>query len=153
MFIKVLLVCLLAGSGWIVREEETAEDPVPVEAGSMVLMEVNSGTVLLEKDPDGHYDPAGLTKMMGAWLAAEELQPEQYVVMSDDAFRTYDHSSGVLWIDTGEAITAEDLIYASVLQSANDTTAMLAEAVSEEAVGLAVMNRMARAAAFDVEDV
>ena len=30
---------------------------------------------------------------------------------------------------------------------------LLAEAVSEEAVGLAVMNRMARAAAFDVEDV
>ena len=32
-------------------------------------------------------------------------------------------------------------------------TRLLAEAVSEEAVGLAVMNRMARAAAFDVEDV
>jgi len=32
-------------------------------------------------------------------------------------------------------------------------TRLLAEAVSEEEVGLAVMNRMARAAAFDVEDV
>ncbi|MBR2989980.1 MAG: D-alanyl-D-alanine carboxypeptidase [Solobacterium sp.] len=131
MFIKVLLACLLAGSGFIVREEETAaEDPVPVDAGSMVLMEVSSGTVLVEKNAEGHYDPAGLTKMMGAWLAAEELAPEQYVVMSDAAFRTYDHSGGVLWIDTGEALQAEALIYASVLQSANDTTAMLAEAVS-----------------------
>ena len=41
------------------------------------------------------------------------------------------------------------------LREADDLgyTRLLAEAVSEEEVGLAVMNRMARAAAFDVQDV
>ena len=131
MFIRWLLCGVLVLTGAFHPEEETAEnEPVPVEAGSMVLMDTGSGTVLLEKNSSGHYDPAGLTKMMGAYIAAEALLPEQVLVMSENAFSTYDHSSGVLWIDRGEAIEAESLIYASVLQSANDTMAMLAEGVS-----------------------
>ncbi len=136
---------LLFGGGWIhLEEEETVPDPVPVSAGSMILMDAGSGTILLDKNAEGHFDPAGLTKMMGSYIAAESLSPDQYLVMSDSAFSTYDHSTGVLWIDTGEAIEAEGLIHACLLQSANDTMAMLAEGVSgDNAAFLALMNHTA----------
>ena len=151
MFRRWLLCLVLMLGGTVHPEEESQENgPVPVEAGSMILMDTGSGTVLLEKNASGHYDPAGLTKMMGAYIAAEVLKPDQMVIMTEEAFSTYDHSSGVLWIDKGEVIEAQSLIYASVLQSANDTMAMLAESVSgNQEAFVDLMNRTAGTMGLD----
>ncbi|NCB33784.1 MAG: D-alanyl-D-alanine carboxypeptidase, partial [Erysipelotrichia bacterium] len=79
-----------------------------------------------------HLDPASLTKIMTVYLACTKLDISTAVTMSDTAFQTYNHESGVLWIKSGESMTALAAEYASLLYSANDTTAMLAEAVSQD---------------------
>ena len=63
-------------------------------------------------------------------------------------------SSGGAGIQADIKTIAAHHLFASLREADHrGYTRLLAEAVSEEAVGLAVMNRMARAAAFDVEDV
>lgn len=112
---------------------ETAASAAPaitVSAQGAALMDATSGKVLFEQSGDAHLDPASLTKLMSVYLAATSLDSQAEITMSSTAFQTYDHSSGVLWIQDGETMTAEEAEYASLLASANDTTAMLAEAVS-----------------------
>ena len=68
---------------------------------------------------------------MTVYLAMKTLtSPSQEITMSKEAFQTYDHNQGVLWIQEGETLSAKDCEYATMLASANDTAAMLAEAAA-----------------------
>ena len=115
--------------------EETPE-PEPVWAVDVstdyaVLIDADSGKVLFEKNKDTARDPASLTKIMTVYLAMKTLtSPSQEITMSKEAFQTYDHNQGVLWIQEGETLSAKDCEYATMLASANDTAAMLAEAAA-----------------------
>ena len=108
-------------------EAETEEYAVEIASEYAVLIELGSGTVLFEKGADEPGDPASLAKIMTVLIAAEELNEEDSLTMSAQAFQTYNHDQGVLWIQQGETLTVKDCEYASMLASANDTCAMLAE--------------------------
>jgi len=114
--------------------EETAEPEqewaVDISTDYAVLLDAESGKVLFEKNKDEACDPASLTKIMTVYLAMKTLAKDQPITMSKEAFQTYDHNQGVLWIQEGETLTAEDCEYATMLASANDTAAMLAEAAA-----------------------
>ena len=114
--------------------EKTPETPtwaVDVNTDYAVLLDADSGKVLFEKNKDTARDPASLTKIMTVYLAMKTLtNPSQPITMSKEAFQTYDHNQGVLWIQEGETLSAQDCEYASMLASANDTSAMLAEAAA-----------------------
>ncbi len=121
-----------------------AEENIDVTAPAAILVDRASGNVLYEKNGSTRRDPASLTKLMGLYLAVGELSDDTPITMSDAAYETYDHSSGVLWIQREETLTAKDAEYASMLMSANDTMAMLAEAVSGDAeTFVAKMNQTA----------
>lgn len=111
-------------------EEPVEEYAVDLQGNYAVLIDADSGKVLFEKNSDVTADPASLTKIMSVYLAAKSLSPEKELTMSSGAFQSYDHSQGVLWIQQGEELSAEECEYASMLASANDTCAMLAEGVS-----------------------
>lgn len=130
-------------------EEEETQEPTyvgpEVDAPSAILIDTVSGTILASKEIEAPHNPAGITKMMSVLLALEEIDMSQGITMSSEAFQTYDHSSGVIWVMEGETIPAIDLAYASMIQNANDTTAMLAEAVSgNQEAFVAKMNETAK---------
>lgn len=107
---------------------ETVTDELGLTAKSAVLIDENSGKVLYELNKDTECDPASLTKLMTVYLAALTLDANTELTMSSTAFETYSHYSGVLWIQQGETLSVSDCMYAAMLVSANDPTAMLAEA-------------------------
>ena len=108
-------------------EEQTEEYAVELATDYAVLMDAESGTVLFDKNGDEPGDPASLTKIMTVLLAAEQLNDSDTLTMSAEAFQSYSHDQGVLWIQQGETMSAGDCEYATMLVSANDTCAMLAE--------------------------
>ena len=121
-----------------------AEENVDVAAPEAILIDRASGNVLYEKNSSTRRDPASLTKLMGLYIATMKLKDDMSITMSDAAYETYDHSSGVLWIQKEETLTVKDAEYASMLMSANDTMAMLAQAVGgDQDSFVAMMNRMA----------
>ncbi len=112
-----------------VVEEETYTGP-DIHAPSAILIDEATGTVLVQKDADAHLDPAGLTKIMSVYLACLNLNETDYVTLSSEVSNSYDHSTSVIWVMEGEKIQVLDLEYASLIQNANDTTAMLADKMS-----------------------
>lgn len=139
--ILAVIAVLLLGFCLPVHAEETAEEEteetasqpvyaVDVSAPSAILIDRDSGSVLFDKNSSAHMDQASLNKIMAVYLAASTLSGSQNITMSSEAFQTYDHSSSVLWIQEGETLSVSDAMYATMLQSANDTCAMLAEAAA-----------------------
>ena len=108
-------------------EQPESSEVLDIAAGYAVLLDLDSGKVLFEKNSDVETDPASLTKIMTVYLGLEKLPSDRQLTMSDTAFQSYDHNQGVLWIQQGETLSLADCAYASILASANDTTAMLAE--------------------------
>lgn len=108
-------------------EEPVEEYAVELSTEYAVLIEAGSGTVLFDKQGEEPGDPASLTKIMTVLLAAEKLNDDDTLTMSSQAFQSYSHDQGVLWIQDGETLSVSDCEYATMLASANDTCAMLAE--------------------------
>ena len=106
---------------------ETETYAVDIASDRAVLVDVQSGTVLFDKHSTEQADPASLAKIMAVYLSCETLDANSMLTMSDTAFQSYSHEAGVLWIQQGEVLRAEDCEYAAMLASANDTCAMLAE--------------------------
>ena len=144
---KVLMMVLLVLGMFVpVRAEENTENGPEVSGQAAILVDAASGSILYKKNIDEHLDPASLTKVMTVYAALEKTDIEASLTMSKEAFATYNHDYGVLWIQEGETMTARSAAYASLLASANDTTAML----SEEAAGsvdamVPLMNQKAQA--------
>lgn len=113
------------------ENKEVKETPVGPEVLSeaAILVNSNTGKVLYEKQSHAKMYPASTTKIMTAYIALQKLDLSQEIAASSTAVAVESDSSkmGLL---VGEILTAEQLLYALMVQSANDAANVLAEAVS-----------------------
>lgn len=115
--------------------------PPSVSAQSAVLLEADSGTVIYEKDADHRLPMASTTKLMTA-LAALELSPPSRLIRIPAEAVGVEGSS--IYLTEGENLTLEQLLYALLLESANDAAAAIAIALSGSIEEFAAqMNRKA----------
>lgn len=127
------------------RTPEPSRQPPQIRAASAILADLGTGRALYESDPDQRRPIASVTKIMTALLVLERTDPANVVTVSPEAAagRT---GAGIsqLGLVAGERITVEDLLYALLLQSANDAAIALAEHVSGTVEAfVAEMNRHA----------
>ena len=120
--------------------------PPSLAATSYILIDANSGEVLVEKDADRILPPASLTKMMTSFVVTEELaygniQEEDGVRISVKAWKA---EGSRMFIQEGKTVAVGDLLKGVIIQSGNDASIALAEHVSgtEEAF-VDVMNQYA----------
>lgn len=83
-----------------------------------VLMDVRTGKLLWERNPNVKRPMASTTKMMTATLLLEKCKPDGVVVAPAGIDKVEESS---LHLTPGESITVHDLLYAMMLRSANDT--------------------------------
>ncbi len=135
-FISALIcACLLAA----VPQKANA---LCVSAHSAVLIEAESGEIIYEKDAHSRRGMASTTKIMTALCALERL-PLGTVVTVPQAAVGVEGSS--VYLKAGEKLTLEALLYAVMLQSANDAAAAVAIAAAGSIEGFAeLMNAKAR---------
>ena len=100
----------------------------PISAKSAVVIDAATGRILFEQDAHTRRGMASTTKIMTALIALESLD-EQTVVEVDPRACGIEGSS--VYLSPGEKITVETLLYALMLQSANDAAAALAYAVAD----------------------
>ncbi len=117
-------------------------DGVPsVSAKSAVLIDAESGAVLYGKDENTRRGMASTTKVMTALVALEQIALDTLVTVDPDACGIEGSS---VYLFPEEEITVETLLYALMLQSANDAAEALAYAVSGSVEGfVALMNEKA----------
>lgn len=151
-----LTALLLAGMVWILGSGLTAEAAVgaseyeiqaPPElpslmAQSAVLMDGETGRVLLGKNQDEVRPMASTTKIMTCILALENASMDDTVEVSDYAASMPDVQ---LNIRKGETYRLKDLMYSMMLESHNDSAVAIAEHVGGSREKFAdMMNQKAR---------
>jgi len=122
----------------------SAADPM-VAAPSAVLADLDTGQLLWTKEPGQQLPIASVTKIMTALLILERTDPEEVVTVSGEA-ASGGPTTGIsnLGLQAGERVRVEDLLYALILQSANDAALALAEHVAGSVEAFVeLMNRRA----------
>jgi len=108
-----------------------------IGAKSYLVIDSKTGFEIASLDPDVALAPASLTKIMTAYIAAEEIQLgnmawEDQVHISEKAWRM-EGSKMFVGVDT--QVSVEDLMRGIIIQSGNDSSVAIAEHIagSEEA--------------------
>lgn len=124
-----------------------AVDESLVGAPSAVLMEAATGKILFEKNAHEQRPCASITKVMTLLLVFEAMDGGK--LRLDDTITTSEHASSMggsdIWLEPGEEMSADDMIKATVVASANDAAVALAEHISgSEDAFVAQMNARAK---------
>ena len=142
-----------------VKAEQTAELSEPEEAEQnvlaglharyAVLLDGDSGRVLLEKDGDVKRPMASTTKIMTCILALEHMKSEQEIVTA--SAEAASQPKVRLGVREGQQFYLRDLLYSLMLESHNDSAVMIAEHIGGSVRGFAsLMNK--KAAEIGCED-
>ncbi len=106
-------------------------------ANSYILVDADSGRVLVEHNADKQLPPASLTKMMTAYLVEAEIAkgnitPEDKVRVSVKAWKA---PGSRMFIKEGDSVVISDLLKGIIIQSGNDASIAVAEHIggSEDA--------------------
>ena len=121
--------------------------PAPLlSSKAWLLVDFQSRQVLAAREAEERIEPASLTKLMTAYVVFDALRRKQLALtqtftVSEKAWRT---AGSRTFLNVGESVTVEDLLYGTIVQSGNDAATTLAEGVagSEEAF-VDAMNRHA----------
>jgi D-alanyl-D-alanine carboxypeptidase (penicillin-binding protein 5/6) len=115
----------------VLRTPVPSREEPAIGAASAVLVDLDTGQVLFAKDAHRRRPIASLTKIMTALLTLERADPTDVVTVSPEAADP-GPTVGVsqLGLVPGERISVGRLLYALLLQSANDAALALAEYVS-----------------------
>lgn len=133
LFKRLAVLTIAAFAGFA-----NAQAPAPsLAARSWLLIDVTSGQTLASSDADRKVEPASLTKLMTAYLAFSALQqkkltPDQRPPVSQAAWKAI---GSRMFVDPARPATVEELLRGMIVQSGNDASIILAEAIagSEEA--------------------
>lgn len=109
---------------------EPENDEPELTSPSYILINQDSGEVLLSHDADAKHYPASTTKIMTALLAIENLDMEAETEVSETAVMTIPWDSSKLGLYAGEVLKNYDITCAMLVASGNDAANVLAEEVS-----------------------
>jgi serine-type D-Ala-D-Ala carboxypeptidase (penicillin-binding protein 5/6) len=122
--------------------------PPEIAARSYLLLDVSANQILAQRDIDAPVEPASLTKLMTSYLVSQALRNKkirlkQALPVSEHAWRM---PGSRMFIDPKMQVPVDDLIKGMIVQSGNDATMALAEAVGgTEQHFVELMNQQAKA--------
>ncbi len=121
-----LILILFFGVTYYVYAEQPSFD---LNAESAILMEVETGEIIFEKNSHQELPPASMTKIMTMLLAMESIANgqanlEDKLVVSE---RASSMGGSQVYLEPGEEMTLEDLMKAIAISSANDACVAVAE--------------------------
>ena len=111
-------------------------------ATAAIVVDDRTGEVVYARNSDLPLPPASTTKILTAYLALRSGQTDEHVVVSRNASQM---QPSKIWLRPGWLMNVRDLIYAVLLNSANDASVVLAEGLAGSVPDFtALMNRTAR---------
>ncbi len=104
-------------------------DAPEVTAPSAILIDAKTGKVLYEKNADEKRYPASTTKVITGLLAVEHGKMDEVITIGKNP-PLIERGSSQIYLITDEQLTMEQLLYALMLESANDAAVAIAEHIS-----------------------
>ncbi|HUW27628.1 MAG TPA: D-alanyl-D-alanine carboxypeptidase family protein [Sulfuriferula sp.] len=121
--------------------------PPQLAAKAWLLLDTQSGQSLVEHNADQRVEPASLTKLMSAYLSFAALRQGRIKLtdtlpVSEKAWKA---EGSRMFIEPNKPVTVAELLRGMIVQSGNDATIALAEAVGGSEAGFAaMMNKQAQ---------
>lgn len=132
-----MLRSLLLAAAFVAGAAPAFAQTIETQARQAYIVDMKTGTVLLEKNADEVMPPSSMSKMMTVHMLFEKLQKGEVKLtdefpVSEKAWRI---QGSKMFVPLGSRVKVEDLIRGIVIQSGNDACIVVAEALagSEEA--------------------
>ncbi len=154
---RLAILLLLTITAYGAQAQNAVPAPPELPAKAYLLIDANSGQVIVEHNVDQQLPPASLTKMMTAYVLAEEINAgrvsdEDMVRISENAWSQNPifQGSSLMWIEPGKDVSIADLQRGIIISSGNDATLAVAEHIAgTEAVFAEMMNNSAKKLGMD----
>ncbi len=120
---------------------------IDTEAAHAIIVEVETGTVLLDKEADQAFPPASLNKLMTAYVVFDMLKKgaaklTDQLPVSEEAWRL---GGSKMFVPLGGKVSIDDLVHGMIIQSGNDACLVLAEGLAgSEQAFVDLMNKTAK---------
>ena len=132
------LACIAAAAVFAVLAPLTAsaqaryELPFDVNAESYILVSLDTGEIIMEKNAHQKRTPASLTKLMTSYVAMKYTENLDEVTVTQTTRHTdelFGLNSSTADIRNGETLTMRQLLYAMLLPSGNEAANMVADSI------------------------
>ncbi|MHA6262587.1 D-alanyl-D-alanine carboxypeptidase family protein [Arenibacterium sp. CAU 1754] len=104
------------------------------QAKAAYVMDISTGTVLLDKNADEPLPPASMSKLMTLYVAFEAIRDGRLTL--DERLPVSEHAmsykGSTMFLNTQDKVRVEDLLRGIIVLSGNDACAVIAEALSPD---------------------
>jgi D-alanyl-D-alanine carboxypeptidase (penicillin-binding protein 5/6) len=127
-----LLTLLLLTASWAVSAQSITPAAPQLAAEGYLLIDANTGHVIVEYNSEQRLPPASLTKIMTSYIISAELQQgtvslDEEVDISVKAWRTV---GSRMFVREGTKVSVNDLKRGIIIQSGNDASVAMAERIA-----------------------
>lgn len=112
--------------------KKTAPYP-PISAEGVYIADLSSFTPVFEKNSHKNLYPASTAKIVTALVVADVFKPTDVIVVTKQITKEDQPDWQLMGLVTGEKITVENLLYGTLVYSANDAAFTLANAYGYDA--------------------
>lgn len=125
---------------------QTPLGPIETLARNALMVDFETGAVLLDKGADQSIPPASMSKLMTMYVVFDQIRQgrlrlDQTLPVSETAWRMI---GSRMFLEPNRRVAVEDLARGVIIQSGNDACVVLAEAISgSERAFAELMNSMA----------
>lgn len=134
IFQTIILALFLLLPAAAMAQDTPVADPAtgPTIAREAIVIDFDTGTVLLDKNADQKMPTSSMSKTMTIYMAFDALKNgkialDQKLPVSEKAWRM---QGSKMFVELGSGISVEDLIRGIIIQSGNDATVVLAEGIA-----------------------
>lgn len=122
---KIITIVLLL---ILITSSISFADNLNIAAESAILIDAETGQVIYEKNIHEKLHPASTTKILTGILVLENASMDEIVTVDEEV--VYLTKGSHIALEPGEELTVKDLLYALLVESANDAALALAKHVS-----------------------
>lgn len=120
----IICLCAFVLTGCVQKDHNIEVD---IDAKAAVILNVETGEVLYQKNPHKRYPPASTVKIMTAIVAIENLPLDTEIMATKEAVYVEPTVAG---LKPGVKYKMRDLLLAILIKSANDAASVIAEEVA-----------------------
>lgn len=129
--LSLTLTLLITSSSLNIIKAYASINEPEIIASSAITMDIDTKEVIYSKNADSKMSPASTTKLMTALLFAENKDKAEIISYTSDASKVVETSlNNFIDAKAGDKITADDVMEAVMVYSANDTAYLMAESVA-----------------------
>ena len=122
-----MMLCILPITSF--AEEASPSVDLAPNAKSAILLEVDTGTIIYQKNGNEKLPPASITKVMTMLLIMEALEKGELKLT--DKVRTSEYAASMggsqIFLEPGESMSVEDMLKGIAIASGNDASVAMAE--------------------------